>query len=218
MSQSKTADGESPRDRAPTSHERMAGVPWDASYQEEPPPWDIGRPQPAIVRLAAGVKFADPVLDAGCGTGENALHVASLGATVLGFDVADTAVGLAREKARVRGIDAAFVVADALGLERLGGRFRTVLDCGLFHTFDGAERLVYAVSLASVTEHGGMLYVLCFSDQGPDRGPHPISQNELQAAFSLENGWRVETIAPAEVQTRIHEHGVSAWLAAVRRL
>jgi hypothetical protein len=34
---------------------------------------------PAVVRLAADGGFAGAVLDAGCGTGENALHLASLG-------------------------------------------------------------------------------------------------------------------------------------------
>ena len=56
--------------RQPTSHERMTGLPWDASYENGPPPWDIGEPQPAIVRLASeGGRFAGQVLDAGCGTG-----------------------------------------------------------------------------------------------------------------------------------------------------
>ena len=44
------------------------------------------------------------VLDAGCGTGENALHVASLGLPVLGVDVAETALAIPREKADERGI------------------------------------------------------------------------------------------------------------------
>src|SRR5262249_11954719 len=65
--------------RHPTSHERMTGLPWDASYHDGPAPWDVGRPQPAIVRLASEGGFVGAVLDAGCGTGENALHVASLG-------------------------------------------------------------------------------------------------------------------------------------------
>lgn len=65
--------------RRPSSHERMAGKPWDESYQDGPAPWDIDGPQPAVVRLAAGGGFAGAVLDAGCGTGENAIHVASLG-------------------------------------------------------------------------------------------------------------------------------------------
>jgi hypothetical protein len=66
-----------------------------------------------------------------------------------------------------------------------------VLDCGLFHTFDGDERLAYAASLASVTEHDGTLYVLCFSDDGPDARPHPITQQELRAAFNPGTGWNV---------------------------
>ena len=217
MSHARTPADEPFRHRSPTSHERTTGLPWDASYHDGPPPWDIGEPQPALVRLVAEVRFAGPVLDAGCGTGENALHVASLGVSVLGFDVAETALAIAREKARARGIDVAFVAADALHLEGLGRRFQTVLDCGLFHTFDPAERSAYAASLASVTEHSGTLYVLCFSDQGPDRGPHPISQDELRAAFSPDNGWRVADITATQVQTRLHEHGASAWLTTVRR-
>lgn len=38
--------------RPPTSHERRAGQPRDASYLDGPPPWDIGEPQPAVRRLA----------------------------------------------------------------------------------------------------------------------------------------------------------------------
>ncbi len=39
--------------RRPTSHEQMTGVPWDASYVGGPAPWEIGRPQPAIMRVAS---------------------------------------------------------------------------------------------------------------------------------------------------------------------
>ena len=196
----------------------MTGRPWDASYQDGPAPWDIGRPQPAVVRLAADGGFAGAVLDAGCGTGENALHIAALGLPVLGFDVAGTALAMAREKAAERGIEAEFVAADALHLERLRRRFATVLDCGLFHTFDGAERPEYLASLASVTEHGGTLYVLCFSDEGPDTGPHPVSRDDLSAAFRPDRGWTVAAIEPDRVQTRFHDaSGAPAWLATIKR-
>jgi SAM-dependent methyltransferase len=205
--------------RQPTSHERRAGRPWDASYVDGPPPWDIGGPQPAILRLAGEGVFAGAVLDAGCGTGENALHVASLGLHVLGVDVAETAVSIAREKAAARGIDADFVVADALHLDRLGRVFETVLDCGLFHTFDGDERPDYVASLASVTRRGGHLYVLCFSDVGGDtRGPHPVSQEELRAAFERGGGWSVASVSPDRIQTRFDAHGAPAWLAKIERI
>ena len=108
--------------------------------------------------------------------------------SVLGVDVAETALAIARQKAADRGIEVEFATADAFHLERLGRRFQTVLDCGLFHTFDGSERPEYVASLASVTEHDGTLYVLYFSDDGPDTGPHPVSQEELKTAFKPSNG------------------------------
>jgi ubiquinone/menaquinone biosynthesis C-methylase UbiE len=158
------------------------------------------------------------VLDAGCGTGENALHVASLGLSVLGVDVAETALAIAREKAADRGIEAEFAAADAFQLEHLGRTFQTVLDCGLFHTFDGDERPGYVASVASVTEHEGTLYVLCFSDHGPDTGPHPISEDELRAAFNPSTGWNVVVLERERVQTRDRDDGAPAWFAKVTRI
>jgi SAM-dependent methyltransferase len=197
----------------------MSGLPWDASYHHGPPPWDLGEPQPAIVRLASDGAFAGAVLDAGCGTGENALRVAGLGLLVLGVDVAETAVAIARAKAEERGIDAEFATADALQLEILGRRFETVFDCGLFHSFDDDERARYAASLPSVTEHDGLLYVLCFSGRGPDRGPHPISDQDLRAAFDSTGGWIVSSIEADRVQTRFHDgNGAPAWLATINRI
>ena len=92
------------------------------------------------MRLASDGAFTGAVLDAGCGTGDNALHVASLGLDVLGFDVAETAVSIARARAADRDVHAEFVVADALRLQALGREFDTVLDCALLHTFDRDER------------------------------------------------------------------------------
>jgi SAM-dependent methyltransferase len=205
--------------RQPTSHERMTGLPWDASYQGEPAPWDIGRPQPPVVRVASEGGFAGAVLDAGCGTGENALHLAALGLQVLGFDVAETALAMARAKARERGLESEFVAADALHLETLGRTFDTVLDCGLFHSFNGDERPGYVASLASVTGPGATLYVLCFSDAGPGTGPHPVSEEELRAPFGPGSGWSVAAIEPDRVLTRFHDdNGAPAWFATVRRV
>ncbi|HEX3813912.1 MAG TPA: phosphotransferase [Mycobacteriales bacterium] len=47
------------------------------------------------------------------------------------------------------------LVADALDLGRLGQSFDSVVDCGLFHTFDDAERVRYVAGLASVVASGG---------------------------------------------------------------
>jgi ubiquinone/menaquinone biosynthesis C-methylase UbiE len=171
-----------------------------------------------MVRLASEGGFSGAVLDAGCGTGENALHIAALGLSVLGVDIAETALGIAREKASDRGIEIEFAAADAFALERLGRRFQTVLDCGLLHTFDGDERPGYVASLASVTEHEGTLYVLCFSDVGPDTGPHPISQDELRTGFHTSTGWNVAALEPDRIHTTYHHDGAPAWLATIKRI
>jgi SAM-dependent methyltransferase len=204
--------------RRPTSHERMTGMPWDASYHHGSPPWDIGRAQPAVAGLAASGGFAGSVLDVGCGTGENALDIAARGVAVMGVDVAETAIAQARAKAADRGLAAEFAVADALELAHLGRRFDTVLDCALYHTFDATERPAYAASVASITARGGTLYVLCFSDEGDDLGPHPVSRDELGATFNRGTGWGLLMLEPSRLVTRYHERGAPAWLALIRRL
>jgi SAM-dependent methyltransferase len=205
--------------RRPTSHERQAGQSWDASYLDGPAPWDLGEPQPAVLRLADEGAFAGAILDAGCGTGTHALHLAALGLDVLGVDVAETALAIAREQAAERSVDVEFAAADALHLDHLGRAFDTVLDCGLFHAFDGDERRAYVASLASVVRRGGKVYVLCFSDAGPEAcGPHPVSWEELSAAFEQDGGWSVASVRPERLQTRFAPQGVPAWLATIERI
>jgi SAM-dependent methyltransferase len=94
------------------------GFEW--AYRNGAPLWDIGRPQPAIVRLAEQGTIAGDVIDVGCGTGENALYLTSRGLGVVGVDAAPTAIEQTQAKARLQGSGATFVAADALGLEGLG--------------------------------------------------------------------------------------------------
>lgn len=144
------------------------------------------------MRLAAEGGVSGAVLDAGCRTGEKAVHLASLGLPVLGVDVAGTALMIAREKARGRGVDVELADADAFALHRLGRRSATVLESGLFHTFDRDERPWYVAGL----------YVLCFRDDGPDTGPHPVGQEELRAAFTAGTGWDVVAVEADRIRTR----------------
>ena len=192
---------------------------WDASYTAgAAAPWDIGRPQPAFVRLADEGRLTGRLLDAGCGTGENSLLAASHGADVTGIDVAPTAIARAREKASGRGLTARFEVADALDLRRLGLTADTVIDSGVFHVFDDGDRARYVASLAAVLRPAGAYYLMCFSDRQPGEwGPRRVRADELRSAFG--DGWDVESITadlfdinPMEGATQ-----VQAWLATIRR-
>jgi cyclopropane fatty-acyl-phospholipid synthase-like methyltransferase len=169
---------------------------WDESYAASaPPPWDIGRPQPAFVRLADAGLLRGRLLDAGCGTGENTLLAAERGADAVGVDFSPLAIGRARGKAAERGIPARFEVADVLSLGQRGLTFDTVIDSGVFHVFNDDDRVRYVTSLASVLESGGTCYLMCFSEHEPgDVGPRRVRQDELRSAFR--DGWDVTEIVP----------------------
>jgi cyclopropane fatty-acyl-phospholipid synthase-like methyltransferase len=192
---------------------------WDAAYTTDtPPPWDIGRPQPAFARLAEDGLLRGQVLDAGCGRGEQALLAAAHGADAMGVDISPSAIEQARRKAAERGLTVRFEVADALDLGQLGLTFDTVIDCGLFHTFDDDARARYVTSLASVLRTGGSCYLMCFSDRQPgDFGPRRVRQDELRAAFS--DGWSVESIVAGtfEVNVEFPTRTAQAWLATIQR-
>lgn len=189
---------------------------FDSMYVAGTPPWDIGRPQPAFVRLFDAGDVRGRVLDVGCGTGEHTLLAASRGLEATGVDAAPTAIGLAREKAAQRSLDVRFEVWDALDLPALGMQFDSVLDCGLFHVFDDDDRARFVASLGAVVVAGGRYFVLCFSDkQSGDWGPRRVRQEELRDAFA--EGWRVDFIEDAVLDITLGPEGALAWLAAFTR-
>jgi SAM-dependent methyltransferase len=193
---------------------------WDEAYASSAPaPWDIGRPQPAFVRLADSGLLCGRVLDAGCGTGEHTLLAAAHGADAAGVDISPRAIAQAREKAAGRGLAVRFEVADALNLGQLGMAFDTVIDSGLFHVFDDQGRVQYVTSLASVLRSGGTCYLMCFSDRQPGNfGPRRVRQDELTTAFG--DGWTITDIAAGtfEINPGLGTTTAEAWLATIRRL
>jgi len=185
-------------------------------------PWDIGKPQPALVAIAD--KVTGSVLDSGCGTGENALFFAERGHKVTGVDYLREPIERAKQKAVERGVQATFLVIDALQLDSVPEQFDTVIDSGLFHGFPDEDRKRYVAGLAGVTKPGGRVFLACFSNEEPGEvGPRRISRMDLRTAFA--DGWTVESIEPIrfEVRADMPELGFSpggpkAWLATIRRL
>src|SRR5260370_37341678 len=92
-------------------------------------PWDIGGPQKAFLDVAD--RITGSVLDAGCGTGENALYFAGRGCQVTGLDFLDEPINRARQQAAERGLPATFLVQDALTLKDWTERFDRGIDSGL---------------------------------------------------------------------------------------
>lgn len=181
--------------------------------------WDIGAPQPLVVELEQAGQISGEVLDAGCGTGENALYLAERGYVVAGVDAAPAGIAHARTKADQRGVQVDFAVADALELDGYQERFDTVLDSGLFHVFDDEERPRYVAAVHRACRPGGRVHVLAFSDAEPgDWGPRRVTEPEIRDAFA--GDWTLETLERTTMTGSFPEEGrreAQAWLVTVRR-
>ena len=182
------------------------------------PPWDIGRPQRELEKLAATGEARGDLIDVGCGTGENAIFFASKGLRVLGVDSSPRAIEKARRKAAERGSSAQFQACDALDLGSLGKRFDTAVDSGLFHVFPDGEREAYVSSLAAAVLPGGRYFMLCFSDEEPGGwgGPRRVSRREIEEAFAV--GWSIDYVRPAVFESASHLRGGRAWLSSITKL
>ena len=185
-------------------------------------PWDIGRPQKPFIDMAD--RISGSVLDAGCGTGDTALLFAGRGCHVTGIDFIEQAINRARRKAAERGVQATFLVKDAMTLKERTERFDNVIDSGLFHVFCDDDRRRYVEGLATVLKSGGRIFMMCFSDEEPgEQGPRRVSKKELHAAFA--EGWVIESIEPTRAEVRpdlkefsFSQGGPKAWFAVVLRV
>lgn len=203
---------------------------FEQAYRDGDPPWVIGEPQPAVVALAASGALRGRILETGCGTGENTIHLARLGLDVLGTDASVTAVQRARARAAAEEVDARFVPLDALAPgDDVEGPFDTVLDSALFHLLDARDQARYAVALAGLVRPGGTVHLLELAvPDGPAFGP-VIEASAITDAF-LAPDWTVEEITGTTYRGVVTEdlaadHGapagtrvdVPAHLARIRR-
>lgn len=193
---------------------------FEAAYQAGTPPWDIGGPQPEVVKLAEEGEFRGAVVDVGCGTGENAVYLSSRGLQVVGLDSSPTALARAREKATARGLAVPFLQVDAMVLSKHRRRYDTALDCGLFHVFPpfpAPERRAYAEGLASLLAPGSTLHVLCFSDaEPPGPGPYRVAEHELRQAFR--SIFALTRIRPGRFAAHREGGGAAAWVVTLVRV
>lgn len=188
---------------------------------DAPAPWDIGRPQPAMIDAFGRGWVRGRVLDVGCGTGDNALYYAEEGCSVIGVDVVGSAVDTAKAKAEERGLPAVFFTGDltAPGPVALSEeRFDTVTDVGFFHALPDEARALWVSRLAGLLAPDGGYVMLCFSDKVPGAwGPRRISEADLRETFTPEAGFSELAVEPARLEAAAGSGRVAAWLVRAVR-
>ncbi|MFI1825975.1 methyltransferase domain-containing protein [Streptomyces sp. NPDC020412] len=167
--------------------------------QDAPPvqPWDIGRPQPALVEAHKAGLITGAVLDVGCGLGDNAAFLASQGHRVTAVDVSQIAVDEASARAAAKGVEVEFAVTDATRLTGFDGRFDTVVDSACYHSLAEDDRVRYLEALHRAARPGARLHIFSFAEElpAPFPGPHRHSARSLREVVG--GVWDVVSVAEA---------------------
>jgi len=192
---------------------------FDLWYRFGKPPWIIDQAQPDLIAAEEKGEIRGPtVLDVGCGSGDNAIYLASRGFEVTGVDFSAKAISIAKRTAANAKVAATFLTLDALKIGTLDKKFDTVIDFGLFHNLGYDDRRRYVLALSEVCVSKGQLLMACLGDQAgeydvyPHFYPKPLSQDEIRASFS--EGWKIEWIRLGGAQSNISEN-YSSWLTAM---
>ncbi len=135
------------------------------AYRFGNPRWDTAEPRPELAEIVHG-HHPGRALDLGCGTGTNAVYLASQGWEVVGVDFVPAAIETATARALKAGSMARFVRADVTRLREGGvdGPFDLLVDIGCYHAIPAGLRAAYAAEVAAVARPGADLYLAGISD------------------------------------------------------
>lgn len=194
----------------------------DKIYREVPPeniPWNMHTPPIALVDLVESGKIKPcKTVDLGCGTGNYALYLASMGFDVTAIDISPTAIELAEENAKKKGVNCDFFAADLLGdLGQFEQLFELALDWGLLHHIFPKNRTRYVENVHTILKPGGKFLSVCFGEKDPQFGgsgkyrKSPLgtilyfsSEDELKELFSRYFG--IEELKTIEISGKFAPH------------
>jgi 2-polyprenyl-3-methyl-5-hydroxy-6-metoxy-1,4-benzoquinol methylase len=105
-------------------------------------PWDTGEVPVELTAVVEDGLPAGRALDIGCGTGTQAVYMATHGWHVTGVELLDQPLRRARDRAAAAGVEVEFVKADATRLTQAGlhAGFTLLLDRGCFHGLNAQQR------------------------------------------------------------------------------
>ncbi|MFL6089896.1 MAG: class I SAM-dependent methyltransferase [Aeromicrobium sp.] len=198
----------------------MAQRDWNAHYEEGFLPWDTDEPDPNLVAFVEGHELTPGrALDIGCGTGTNAVWLASLGFEVLGVDVAPRAVERAEARAKATPTDGrcSFATFDFLDSLPPGGPFDMVFDRGCFHVFDEPDdRARFAAQVAECLAPQGQWLSLIGSTEGPPREFGPPRRSARDITNAIEPALEITELRTAVFDVQMPE-APRAWVCVSRQ-
>jgi len=130
-------------------------------------PWNMETPPGLLVELVDSGKVQPcRAIDLGCGTGNYAIYLAGRGFEVTGVDFSPTAVKIAKENAKRKGVSCSFFVADVVDEPaEFDQTWDFVYDWGLLHHIFGEQREKYVENVCRILNSKGKYLSVCFSEK-----------------------------------------------------
>lgn len=159
---------------------------WNQRYATGDTPWDSGLPSRELTRTLAERRIVPcRVAELGCGSGTNALHLASLGFQVTAFDLSEVALERARAKASAAALSIDFRQADLCRFDAAawnGEPFDFLFDRGCYHCARKIDLPGYRRALERLSRPGTLYLTLTGNaNDAAERGPPKLTPEEIEA-------------------------------------
>jgi ubiquinone/menaquinone biosynthesis C-methylase UbiE len=160
---------------------------WETAYESgEYKHWEFKYPSPELTALVAAnaLRKEARALDVGSGGGLDAIFLAQHGFNVMGIDVSSSALRIAKKRAKKAHVKVDWVRGSILKLPLKSGKFDLIIDRGLFHLIEDADRPDYASEVFKVLKNGARLLIRGKSPQSAHGQFNPVTKEAIDKYFS----------------------------------
>ena len=162
---------------------------WDLPYQSgDHNVWDTGRTSSEFKRLVESGQIKPcRVVEFGCGTGTDAIYLASQGFDVTAIDIAPTALNIAEQKSAKAGVKVQWLLADILHPPLLEP-FDLVYDRGCYHEVRQHDPKAYVAAVKKLTHDGSKIVILAGNANKDTywrfEGPPRVKEQDIRKDFA----------------------------------
>jgi ubiquinone/menaquinone biosynthesis C-methylase UbiE len=185
---------------------------WNERYEKGDRPWDVGKPEGGLTRFieSGALKLGAKVLELGCGTGTDSIHLAKNGFRVVGIDFSSLAIKEAKKRAQIQhlGDRCRFYLNDVCDLTFLKDeKFDFAFDKTCFDNIDSMKRMDYVRSVRSVLKPKARMLLIATSDLDKNDKAEKLTEKGLRSAFGEQ--FSIQLIERTTLKHIDHDH--PAW-------
>lgn len=165
---------------------------WEPFYEDRdrPIPFFPNKPDENLVeQVNSGLLTGGKAMELGCGPGRNALYLTQAGYSVDAYDLSETAIAWAKERAGEMQLDVNFECRSVFELEPQQA-YDLVYDSGCLHHLLPHQRIPYIQMITNALKPGGYFGMTCFAPGfGGLGGPETVMNDwEVYQERSMKGG------------------------------